>query len=229
LFTKRLEQSEHPAEEADMGMLDDILNSMQDSGGTGRPGTQPAPGGDGMSPIAKALIGLIAGYAIKNMSGMGGGSPAQPGGSPSQGQGGGLGDVLGSILGGGAMPGRSGPSGGMGGGGGGLGDVLGGLFGGGAAAGSAINGRLGDLLKQFQQKGLGDEASSWVGSGPNKAISPRDLESALGGDTLNSLSQHTGMGRAALLDGLSQQLPHFVDQLTPNGRLPTKEEAGRML
>jgi len=209
-----------------MGMLDDILNSIQDGGGTGGPGTQSAPGSEGMSPIAKALIGLIAGYAIKNMGGMGGGSPAQPGGSPSQGQGGGLGDVLGSILGGGAMASRGGPSGGSGGG---LGDVLGGLFGGGAGAGSAINGGLGDLLKQFQQKGLGDEANSWVGTGPNKAISPRDLEGALGGDTLNSLSQHTGMGRAALLDGLSQQLPRFVDQLTPNGRLPTKEEAGRML
>ena len=213
-----------------MGMLDDILNSIQDT--SGGPGTQAAPGSEGMSPIAKALIGLLAGYAMKNIGGMGGSlgsSPAQPGGSPPQGQGGGLGDVLGSIFGGSGIPGRSGPSRGSGGGDGGLGDLLGGLFGGGAAAGSAINGGLGDLLKQFQQKGLGDEAHSWVGTGPNKAISPRDLESALGGDTLNNLSQHTGMGRAALLDGLSRQLPRFVDQLTPNGRLPTKEEAARML
>src|SRR5262245_16484436 len=102
-----------------MGMLDDILNSMQDSGSTGGPGTQSAPGGQGMSPIAKALIGLLAGYAMKNMGGMGGsmgGAPGRPGGLPPQGQGGGLGDVLGSILGGGgAMPGRGGPSGGLGG------------------------------------------------------------------------------------------------------------------
>ena len=215
-----------------MGMLDDILHSIQDSGGAGGPGTQSSPGSQDMSPIVKALIGLLAGYAIKNMGGIGGntgGAPTQPGGLPPQDQSGGLGDVLGSIFGGGGMPGRSGPSGGSGGGGGGLGDLLGGLFGGGAAAGSAINGGLGDLLKQFQQKGLGDEAHSWVGTGPNKAISPTDLESALGGDTLNNLSQHTGMGRAALLDGLSRQLPRFVDQLTPNGRLPTKEEAARML
>jgi uncharacterized protein YidB (DUF937 family) len=215
-----------------MGMLDDILNSIQDSGGTGGPSTHSIPDGQGMSPIAKALIGLIAGYAIKNMGGIGGnmgGAPTRPAGLPPPGQGGGLGDVLGSILGGGGMPGRSGPSGGLGGGGGGLGDLLGGLFGGGAAAGSAINGGLGDLLKQLQQKGLGDEANSWVGTGPNKAISPRDLESALGGDTLNNLSQHTGMGRDALLDGLSRQLPRFVDQLTPNGRLPTSDEARQML
>jgi uncharacterized protein YidB (DUF937 family) len=184
-----------------------------------------------MSPIAKALIGLFAAYAAKNMGGMSGnmgGAPSQPGGLPRGDQGGGLGDLLGSILGGGGAPGRSGPAGGLGGEGGGLGDLLGGLLGG-TGAGSAISGGLGDLLKQFQQKGLGDAADSWVGTGPNKAISPQDLESALGADTLDSLSQHTGMGHDALLNGLSRQLPRFVDQLTPKGRLPTEEEAAKML
>src|SRR5262245_28397145 len=100
-----------------MGMLEDILNGMQDSGGAGGPGTQSTPGSQGMSPIAKALIGLIAGYAIKNMGQMGGGmggAPTRPGGVPPQGEGGGLGDILGSILGGGGAPGRGAPSGGLG-------------------------------------------------------------------------------------------------------------------
>jgi hypothetical protein len=44
-----------------MGMLDDILSGIQDSGGAGGPGTQSTPGSQGMSPIAKALIGLLAG------------------------------------------------------------------------------------------------------------------------------------------------------------------------
>jgi len=118
-----------------MGMLDEILNSIQDSGAASDPGTQPAPGGSlVMSPIAKALIGLFAAYAAKNMGGMGGNmgsASSQPGGLPPGGQGGGLGDLLGSILGGGGAPGRSGPAGGSGGGGGGgLGDLLGGLLGG---------------------------------------------------------------------------------------------------
>jgi uncharacterized protein YidB (DUF937 family) len=187
-----------------------------------------------MSPIAKALIGLLVTYAAKNMGGLGGnmgGAPTQPGASPAEGSGGGLGDLLGSILGGGGAPGRGEPAGGSfgGGQGGSLGDLLGGLLGGGAGAGSTINGGLNDVLKQFQQNGMGDAAHSWVGTGPNKAISPQDLGSALGADTLRTLSQHTGMGRDALLNGLSRQLPRFVDQLTPNGRLPTPEEAGRML
>jgi uncharacterized protein YidB (DUF937 family) len=37
------------------------------------------------------------------------------------------------------------------------------------------------------------------------------------------------MGREDLLEGLSQQLPGFIDQLTPHGRLPTSEEASRLV
>jgi uncharacterized protein YidB (DUF937 family) len=43
------------------------------------------------------------------------------------------------------------------------------------------------------------------------------------------LAKQTGMNRNDLLAGLSQQLPDLVDQLTPHGRLPTEEEAQRMV
>jgi len=36
------------------------------------------------------------------------------------------------------------------------------------------------------------------------------------------------MSRSELLAGLSDHLPALIDQLTPNGRLPTHEEAARM-
>jgi uncharacterized protein YidB (DUF937 family) len=80
-----------------------------------------------------------------------------------------------------------------------------------------------------RQQRRGDVAHSWVGTGPNKNISQGDLASALGGGTLDQLSQQTGMDRGDLLSGLSQYLPHFVDQLTPDGRVPTEEEAERMM
>jgi uncharacterized protein YidB (DUF937 family) len=32
-----------------------------------------------------------------------------------------------------------------------------------------------------------------------------------------------------LLAGLGQHLPDLIDQLTPNGRLPTEQEAARMV
>ena len=113
-----------------------------------------------------------------------------------------------------------------------LGDLLRGTLGGvlgGAAAGTVLNGGLGGLLKQFQENGQGDVAHSWIGTGPNKTISDGDLASALGGDTLNTLSQQTGMGRDDLLEGLRQYLPRFVDQLTPDGHVPNEDEAQRLL
>ena len=105
---------------------------------------------------------------------------------------------------------------------------MGGLLAGGAA-GSVLSGGLNDLLKQFQQSGHSDTANSWVGTGPNKAISPNDLASALGADKINALMTQSGMSRDDLLQGLSQYLPQVVDQLTPEGRLPTEQEAARLL
>jgi uncharacterized protein YidB (DUF937 family) len=92
-----------------------------------------------------------------------------------------------------------------------------------------LNGGLGGLLKQLQQNGQGDVAHSWIGPGANKTISQDDLASALGGDTLDTVAQQTGMDRDDLLAGLSRYLPRFVDELTPDGRLPTEEEAERMV
>jgi uncharacterized protein YidB (DUF937 family) len=58
---------------------------------------------------------------------------------------------------------------------------------------------------------------------------PHDLASALGADTIDALSNQTGLGREDLLAGLSQNLPELIDQLTPDGRLPSAEEASQMV
>jgi uncharacterized protein YidB (DUF937 family) len=231
-----------------MGLLD-VLNGMQ-NGPRGAP--QPRKQGEsgGMSPMMMALLALLAYKAFKGS----GGSPSPvPSGTgrataPAE-SGGGLGDLLGSVLGGG-RPGtpanRTMPAGQ-----GGLGDLLGGLFGGkpgapaqagsgglggllggllaGGAAGNVLGNGLDNLLKDLQSQGYGKAAQSWVSSGPNEAIPPSDLESALGADTLEALSSQTGMSRSELLQGLSQQLPEMVDQLTPDGRLPTEHETARRI
>jgi uncharacterized protein YidB (DUF937 family) len=93
--------------------------------------------------------------------------------------------------------------------------------------GSLLSGGLGDLLKQFEQAGHADVAKSWIGTGPNKLISPHDIERTLGPEKVNTLAQQAGLSRVALLSGMSEQLPQMVDQLTPHGRLPTEEEALR--
>jgi uncharacterized protein YidB (DUF937 family) len=107
--------------------------------------------------------------------------------------------------------------------GGGLGDLLkgglGGLLAGGGAA-SILGGGLNELIKQFQQRGLGDAADSWVGTGPNKAVTPNDLANALGADQINAMMRQSGLSRDELLEGLSRHLPQIVDELTPGGQVP---------
>jgi uncharacterized protein YidB (DUF937 family) len=185
-----------------MGLID-VLNGMQ-NGPHGPRGPSTGSGG-GMSPLTMAVLGLLAYKAVKSFTSQPGAAPAAPaapGSSQSAGSGGGLGDIL-----------KSG---------------LGGLLAGGAA-GSVLSGGLNDLLKQFQQSGHGDVAKTWVANGPNKAISSDDLAKALGGDQINTLMAHTGLSRQDLLAGLSQYLPEAVNQLTPDGRLPTEQELSRSL
>jgi uncharacterized protein YidB (DUF937 family) len=85
------------------------------------------------------------------------------------------------------------------------------------------------LIKEFQDSGHRKIAQSWIGAGPNQEIAPNDLAAALGSDTIDRLTKQTGMARSDLLAGLSQNLPHLIDQLTPDGRLPTADEASRMV
>lgn len=209
-----------------MGLLD-ILNGMQnDPGGQREPTAGKSSGG--MSPIMMALLGLLAYKALKGSGGLGnvlgGSSPtgpaSHPGGAADAGKaGGGLGDLLGGLLGGGR--GGSSPNASLPGG-------LGGLLGG-PAAGSVLSGGLSKLIRDFQNSGQGKAAQSWVGSGPNQEIAPESLEAAIGADTLDALAQQTGMNRNHLLAELGHRLPGFIDQLTPSGRLPTAEEASRMV
>jgi uncharacterized protein YidB (DUF937 family) len=101
-----------------------------------------------------------------------------------------LADMLGRSPAGGGMPGAN-------------------PYGGNAGApdprGGALSGGLNDLLKQFQQQGQGDKAESWINRGPNKPVSPPELEQALGEERITWLMQETGLSRQELLDGLSRE------------------------
>ena len=113
----------------------------------------------------------------------------------------------------------------------GQGGVLGNLGGllSGASVGSVLSGGLRDLVERFKQSGQGQAADSWVKPGPNKQLGPDQLEQAIGPDVLNTLSQQTGLSREELLSRLTRELPTAVDKFTPEGRLPTEDEATRLI
>jgi uncharacterized protein YidB (DUF937 family) len=92
-----------------------------------------------------------------------------------------------------------------------------------------ILGGLGGLFKQFQQNGFGDAVDSWINTGPNKSVAPDQISNALGPEVIENLSQRTGLSKDQITQMLSQVLPSMVDQLTPQGRLPTQQEIARLM
>jgi uncharacterized protein YidB (DUF937 family) len=176
----------------------DVLNGMQ-NGPRGQP--QPAaPGSGGMSKTTMALLAFLAYKAYKGLNHP---QPAQarvP--SPN--------------------PGREPQEPG------GLAGVLRTIFGGGSVPGPVLSRGVGNTVQDIERSGHGEIARSWVGRGQNRPISPEKLEAALGEDGIKDLMQQTGMERDELLATLSEHLPRVIDHLTPEGRLPTEQEASRL-
>jgi uncharacterized protein YidB (DUF937 family) len=132
-----------------------------------------------------------------------------------------------------------------------IGKMVGGGFGGGATSSAAAGkpqsdptlvpqsgadagapgglGGLGDLLKKLSDAGHDDKVDSWVGNGQNQPIEPHQIGTALGPKTVSEVAKQSGMNEQDLLSQLAQALPGVINQLTPNGRLPTMQELGNIL
>jgi len=91
------------------------------------------------------------------------------------------------------------------------------------------SGGLQDLIQAFQRSGLGDIVSSWISTGQNEAISPRQLEQALGDDRIGQLSRDAGLSSQQALGALAQLLPVIIDRLTPQGQPPAQNDLGQSI
>lgn len=109
-------------------------------------------------------------------------------------------------------------------GGGGLFGEIGKMFGS-EEPGRNLKDGLDSLMDRFRTSGHGDKADSWVSDGANADIEEDDLETAIGGDTLDELATTTGLSRAEILARLKTSLPDTVHRLTPQGRVPSEDEA----
>ncbi|PTE12120.1 YidB family protein [Mesorhizobium helmanticense] len=88
---------------------------------------------------------------------------------------------------------------------------------------------FGDILDRFRKAGAGQKVDSWVGTGPNQPIDPKDVMTAIDEDTLTSLSMQTGLSRDELIARITKDLPEAVDKLTPNGELPAATDEVTLL
>lgn len=112
------------------------------------------------------------------------------------------------------------------------GQVAGALSGQGNAQGSGLlelvmglinnpqTGGLQGLIAAFQEKGLGDIVSSWVGTGQNLPISPEQLQAVLGSGPIGQIAQQLGLSSQEVSGQLSALLPQVIDTVTPNGQVP---------
>jgi uncharacterized protein YidB (DUF937 family) len=82
-------------------------------------------------------------------------------------------------------------------------------------------GGLQGLANTFNEKGLGEIISSWIGKGENLPISPEQIQQVFGSGQLEQIAEKLGVSSDEASSGLAQMLPQIVDKLTPQGSLPT--------
>ena len=80
------------------------------------------------------------------------------------------------------------------------------------------------LMRQFQQGGLGELFSSWIGTGQNQAISPNDLSRVLGQGRMSEISQQANVPQQQAPSLIASLLPILIDQLTPRGQVPDRSQ-----
>jgi len=76
---------------------------------------------------------------------------------------------------------------------------------------------LNSLVRSFEQNGMGDIVSSWIGAGRNLPVSPAQIETGLGSERVGQLAAGSGLPVEVVKSHLSQALPQLIDSLTPNG------------
>ncbi|HEY6417130.1 MAG TPA: YidB family protein [Acidimicrobiales bacterium] len=136
----------------------------------------------------------------------------------------GLDDMLGGLMGGQGGSGGldsilSGVTGGQsGGGGGGLGALMPVL------AGLLASGGLQKILGGLKANGLSQQADSWVGTGPNQAVSGADMEKAVGSEQMQEIAKQLGVSESEAADVVAKAVPEVVDKVSPAGNLPADQD-----
>lgn len=82
-------------------------------------------------------------------------------------------------------------------------------------------GGLNGIVAQLQAAGLGEQVSSWIGTGTNLPVSADQIKSALSSEQMASLANALGIDIGNLPQLLAEHLPKAVDQASPNGVLPS--------
>ena len=89
-------------------------------------------------------------------------------------------------------------------------------------------GGLEGVMQKLHGAGLGGVAQSWLGDGQNQPVSPDQVQSALGPDTVGQVASQLGTGQGEAAGHIAQFLPMIVDHLGSGGQLPAGGGMGEL-
>ena len=90
-------------------------------------------------------------------------------------------------------------------------------------------GGLGGLVQTFQQGGLSEAVTSWVGSSNNLPVSPDQIQQVLGNEKVQALASKLGISSSDASSHLAQLLPAVIDHLTPTGQVDETGSSSSLL
>jgi outer membrane protein OmpA-like peptidoglycan-associated protein/uncharacterized protein YidB (DUF937 family) len=73
------------------------------------------------------------------------------------------------------------------------------------------------FIQRLRRGGLGQQVSSWVGTGPNEPVTPEQIEQSLGADTVERVAARAGVPPGTSRTVLAFLIPKVVDLATPDG------------
>ena len=79
------------------------------------------------------------------------------------------------------------------------------------------------IVSQLTSAGLGQQVQSWIGNGENKPVSGQQIQQAMDPGALAQMAQQTGMSPDQITSQVAQALPKLIDQITPNGKVPSSD------
>ena len=196
-----------------------------------------------IDPRRTGGLGDILGSVLGGASQTGGYNPRQYDRQPDNGFG--LDDILGGLTGGGLNGGNQRGGVNSNASAGGLGDILGSVLGGqrtkGGFGGKGMliaalmpmvlswikrNGGLSGALSKITGMGYENQARSWMSNQQdNDNLDPNDISQLFDENEIQQVAAHTGANDVEVRQGLAELLPEVMNQLTPSGNLDNESEA----
>jgi uncharacterized protein YidB (DUF937 family) len=85
---------------------------------------------------------------------------------------------------------------------------------------------LSSVTRKLRDSGLDQQVSSWISKGQNLPVVGDQIERALGNDTVAGIAAKLGISQQQAKDEIAEAVPEVVDEMTPEGQLPSTGASG---